>query len=96
MMFNGLTDSQSERLFIVNEECAEVQQAISKILRHGYQSSHPETKDINKSNLERELGDLLAVIHILEQSFDVDPYTIHARKMEKLSRINQYLHHNQI
>lgn len=34
--FNQLTNAQAERLHILLEELGEAQQAIGKILRHGY------------------------------------------------------------
>lgn len=39
--FNGLTPAQAERLFYLLEELGEAQQAIGKILRHGYESRDP-------------------------------------------------------
>ena len=36
--FNGLSESEQERLSILIEECGEVVQAACKILRHGYES----------------------------------------------------------
>ena len=39
--FNELTPAQAERLFYLLEELGEAQQAIGKILRHGYESRDP-------------------------------------------------------
>lgn len=39
--FNGLTPAEAERLALLSEELGEAQQAIGKILRHGYDSSNP-------------------------------------------------------
>lgn len=39
--FNRLTPAQAERLAMLAEECAEVVQVVGKILRHGYDSYHP-------------------------------------------------------
>src|SRR5579872_899269 len=36
-----LTPAQIERLALLAEECGEVMQAVSKILRHGYESRNP-------------------------------------------------------
>jgi len=92
---NKITDSQLERLIIVSEECAEVQQIISKIIRHGFNDYSPfdETKTTNRVNLEKEIGDLLATIEILERN-DVDAISINANKNNKLLRINKWLHFN--
>ena len=39
--FNQLTPAEAERLALLLEELGEAQQAIGKILRHGYASTHP-------------------------------------------------------
>lgn len=62
MQSNGLTDAQEERLFMLAEELCEAGQAIGKTLRHGYDSTHPEGGETNREWLERELGDVAAVI----------------------------------
>lgn len=62
-----------ERFLLVKlmEECAEVIQACSKILEHGFDGHNtelPTRRDgayDNKLDLVRELGDVLAVMHIL-------------------------------
>lgn len=55
-----------ETLVILQEECAEVIQATSKILRFGFQSRYPtEDNASTKENLEMEVGQLLCMIGIL-------------------------------
>jgi NTP pyrophosphatase (non-canonical NTP hydrolase) len=59
---NKLTDAQAERLAMLAEECGEVIQIVGKILRHGYNSFHPNDPTVtNKQLLGRELTDLYAV-----------------------------------
>jgi NTP pyrophosphatase (non-canonical NTP hydrolase) len=55
-----------ETLVILQEECAEVIQAASKILRFGFQSRYP-TEDFasTKECLEMEAGQLLCMIGLL-------------------------------
>lgn len=53
-----------ERLAILIEECAEVQQASTKILRFGRESINPYSEISNAERLEQELGDLLAMIFL--------------------------------
>ena len=55
------TDRQEELLNIMQEECAEIIQVISKIKRFGRNSFHPDdpTKTSNMVLLAREYGDLL-------------------------------------
>jgi NTP pyrophosphatase (non-canonical NTP hydrolase) len=55
----------NETLLILQEECAEVIQAISKCFRFGFHNFKPGEKLTNLQFLETELGDLLAMIDIL-------------------------------
>jgi hypothetical protein len=58
----GLTHAQRERLEMLAEEAAEIVQACTKILRHGYGSFHPDNPaDLNRYILLKELTDLWAV-----------------------------------
>lgn len=93
--FNNLTPAEHERLVILNEECAEVQQAISKILRHGYESTNPTIPDseTNREALERELGDLFHAARRLIGCADVHGGLIEERAQSKPRHILPYLHH---
>jgi NTP pyrophosphatase (non-canonical NTP hydrolase) len=66
--FNGLTPAQAERLAMLAEEAGEIVQIVGKILRHGYDSYHPnDPYNNNKALLEKELADFAAVETMLEQ-----------------------------
>lgn len=52
--FNRLTPAEAERLALLAEECGEAIQAIGKILRHGYESNHPEFTETNRTQLPDE------------------------------------------
>lgn len=60
--FNGLTPAQAERLAMLAEECSEVAQAVTKILRHGYDSHHPNGGPNNRDHLASEVMDVHAVL----------------------------------
>jgi NTP pyrophosphatase (non-canonical NTP hydrolase) len=51
----------------LQEEAAEVIQAVSKINRFGEQSHHPDRVTTNKQELVQELEDFLAILAVLEQ-----------------------------
>ena len=51
----------------LQEEAAEVIQAVSKINRFGEQSKHPDRTTNNKQELIQELEDFLAILAVLEQ-----------------------------
>lgn len=54
--FNGLSPAETERLALLSEEMGEVQQAIGKILRHGYESIHPDGGRRTVTILSESLG----------------------------------------
>ena len=83
-------DSQTKEVMdILQEECAEVIQAISKISRFGLDNLKPGKPKTNREHLEEELGDLMAMIDIL-QSMDIVSYTnieiASKAKIEKLKK----------
>ena len=68
-------DSQTREVMnILSEECAEVIQAISKCHRFGIDNYKPGKPKTNREHLEEELGDLYAMIEIL-QELDVVSWT---------------------
>jgi NTP pyrophosphatase (non-canonical NTP hydrolase) len=68
-------DSQTKEVMdILQEECAEVIQAVSKISRFGLDNLKPGKPKTNREHLEEELGDLYAMIEIL-QEMDVVSWT---------------------
>ena len=91
--FNRLTPAEAERLALLMEECAEVQQVIGKILRHGYASRHPAGGPDNRSLLERELGDIDAARALLIKARDLDEQAIDRHANAKMARVREYLHH---
>lgn len=56
--FNQLTPAEAERLALLAEECGEVIRAIGKVLRHGYENTHPDGGPTNREALESECGDV--------------------------------------
>lgn len=93
MAFNGLTEAEAERLALLLEELGEAQQAIGKILRHGYESTHPDGGPTNREALEREIGDVKAAVNMLIDAHDLNMMEIDAAGLRKRSRVRQYLHH---
>jgi len=91
--FNQLTPPEAERLAILLEELGEAQQAIGKILRHGYESTHPDGGPTNRETLQREVGDVHYAIMRLCESGDLDELTILQWQAHKAEKIEQYLHH---
>lgn len=78
----------TEALIIAQEECAEVSQEISKILRFGWTEE-------TKVRLENEIGDLMALIDYLSYHDFIDTNKVSERmvvKMNKLSKWSRNIH----
>lgn len=58
----------SEILLILQEECAEVTQAVSKCFRFGLDGKKEGEKSTNAQRLEEEIGDLLAMVQLLTEN----------------------------
>lgn len=93
-----MTDAQLERLALLVEEAAEVQQIAMKIIRHGAASYNPfdETMTSNRNLLEKELGDLQFAIKLMAEKGDIYSENIHKHQESKVDRVRQYLHHNKV
>jgi len=78
-----MNDKQREILVITQEECAEVIQSVSKIFRFGIDNDH-KSGTTQREALEREIGDLIAMIELLHEHELVDEdNVIHAVKAKK-------------
>ena len=93
--FNGLNPAEDERLALLMEEMAEVQQVIGKILRHGYESYHPNGGPNNRELLERELGDVRCALHMMVMAGDLHATSIAEHARDKAKRVAKYLHHQE-
>lgn len=80
----------NEVLLILQEECSEVIQAVSKVIRFGWGSKHPERTKTNREELEEELGDLLAMYDILLQTREIDPAKVSHARANKYNKLKQY------
>jgi len=91
--FNGLSPAEVERLAFLSEEMGEAQQAIGKILRHGFNSTNPCKPDSisNRGDLWRETGHVLAAIDMMETAGDLEDLEFH--KEQKLRSVKQWMHH---
>jgi hypothetical protein len=95
MSKSGLTPYQDECLEILVEECAEVIQEKSKIFRFGCNATswhHPEL--LHSECLEVELGDLLAMIELVQLSgIGVSAAGMEAAKQKKLAKVLKWMSH---
>jgi NTP pyrophosphatase (non-canonical NTP hydrolase) len=78
----------NEALIITQEECAEVSQAISKILRFGISGSWENRT--NKERLERELGDLMCMVEILYEKGIISQNMVEANAAHKRDKLKKW------
>lgn len=80
-----------EILSILQEECAEVIQIISKIRRFGEYNVHPNTPtSTNLLRLHEELGDVIAMIELLSANDYINVKHIHMLKHKKFTKLKQW------
>jgi len=89
----GLSPAETERLALLMEECAEVQQIIGKILRHGYASKHPNGGPTNRALLEKELGHVDFALSLMLCNDDVLCSALSASAEDKRMSVARYLHY---
>lgn len=70
----------------LQEECAEVIQAVSKIRRFGPDNHHPERATTNLQELLGELEDTLAIVHALEHTKYFEPYHISEQRTQQKTK----------
>lgn len=93
--FNDLSPAEAERLALLAEECAETIQIVGKILRHGYDSTHPDNESgpCNREMLETELGHIAFAKKLMVDANDVLACEISKSKRKKAKTAPVYLHH---
>lgn len=93
--FNRLTPAEAERISLLMEECGEVIQVCGKILRHGYESYHPDdpSKKTNRQLLEKELGHVNFAQGLMCKRDDLLQKAITDSMRLKNLRVGGYLHH---
>ncbi len=81
-----ITDKTQEALVILQEECAEVIQAVSKCYRFGLDNSH-KSGLTQRANLEMEVGDMLALVDILIEQGVIDLNNLQTAKLNKIEKL---------
>ena len=89
-MTQELNETNNEVMDILQEECAEVIQAVSKIRRFGIDNAKPGTDYNNREHLEEELGDMLAMIDILMANNIVSWGKLHQAKRAKIEKLKKW------
>jgi NTP pyrophosphatase (non-canonical NTP hydrolase) len=85
-----LDPKTKEVMDILQEECAEVIQAVSKISRFGIDNFKPGKPKTNREHLEEELGDMLAMIDILKEQGIVSGACLETAKHAKIEKLKKW------
>ena len=81
-----MEEQSNEVMDILQEECAEVIQAVSKIRRFGIDNTKHGVGQTNREHLEEEVGDMLAMIDILLINDVVSWGNLHQAKRAKIEK----------
>lgn len=79
-----------EVMDILQEECAEVIQAVSKISRFGIDNFKPGKPKTNREHLEEEVGDMLAMIDIMLEQGIVTQCNLDIAKSAKIEKLKKW------
>lgn len=90
---NKLSDAEAERLALLLEELGEAQQAIGKILRHGYESSWKAPAWQNRRDLEKELGHVRFAMELMNTRGDISMDAVNDYWNLKNRGVWKFLHH---
>ena len=81
---------EKEVMDILQEECAEVIQAVSKINRFGADNIKPGKPKTNREHLEEELGDLLAMNDIMMELSVISLDKLEIAKKAKIEKLKKW------
>jgi len=85
-----MNSKEKEVMDILQEECAEVIQAVSKISRFGLDNLKPGKPKTNRDHVEEELGELYAMIEILQELNVVSWTNIEKAAEAKREKLKQW------
>ena len=85
-----MSSKEKEVMDILQEECAEVIQAVSKISRFGIDNIKPGKPKTNREHLEEELGDMLAMIDIMMDLSVISLDNLEIAKKAKIEKLKKW------
>lgn len=96
--FNKLSPAELERLAILAEEASEVIKVVNKIIRHGWDSTHPDptrySGQNNRQRLENEIGDLQCILVRMMDDKDISLGEVFRHRDAKRKSAHLWMHHN--
>ena len=86
-----MNEDTREILLILQEECAEVTQAVSKCFRFGPDKMKPNKPMTNIQMLEEELGDLLAMVELItDNNVGITVQGLETAKKNKFKKLKKW------
>lgn len=86
-----MNEETREILVILGEEASEVSKEIFKIMRFGPDQCKPNSEETNIQALEKEIGDLMAMIElIMEQNVGITHQGLQDAKKAKFEKLKQW------
>jgi NTP pyrophosphatase (non-canonical NTP hydrolase) len=85
-----MDNKTKEVMDILQEECAEVIVAVSKISRFGIDNYKPGKPKTNREHLEEEIGDVLAMIDIMLEKNVISLEHLEDAKAAKIEKLKQW------
>ena len=82
---------KEEVLTILAEECGELIQAAIKVIRFGADECPPNSEEPNKTQLEREMGDVLAMMRLADEEVGLDLDRIIGFADAKLVKVEKFM-----
>ena len=84
-------DSKTKEVMdILQEECAEVIQAVSKVSRFGIDNYKPGKPKTNREHLEEEIGDVLAMVDIMVEFSVISLDNLEVAKRAKIEKLKKW------
>jgi NTP pyrophosphatase (non-canonical NTP hydrolase) len=87
-----MNKTQAEVLTILQEECAELIQAISKVFRHGEDSSNPYDKNpvTNREHMRQEMADVSTLMSLAMFAYGISHAELKAGTARKVESLQKY------
>ena len=85
-----MTTQHQEVMDILQEECAEVIQAISKVRRFGIDEIHLKNGHSNRVHLTEEVGDLLCMIQLMMETGILIEKEVYDAAFQKRAKLQQW------
>ena len=85
-----MNKQENEIMDILQEECAEVIQAVSKCRRFGIDEIHLKLGKSNRENLTEEVGDLLCMVDLLVKFGVLDDNEVDIARAAKEDKLRKW------